>query len=101
MMIFRLSAELLRLSLGTVNSYVTTYYVRIREIMVNLDKSKVIDYDEVQDQMKALYRRLKKANKSKIEVFTEMSDKIHRVTLQEELFCQIVVSYFIEKCEVF
>lgn len=85
----------------TVNSYVTTYYVRIREIMVNLDKSKVIDYDEVQDQMKALYRRLKKANKSKIEVFTEMSDKIHRVTLQEELFCQIVVSYFIEKCEVF
>ena len=54
-----------------------------------------------QDQMKAIYRRLKKANKSKLEIFTEISDKIHRVTLQDDIFCQIVVSYFIQSCEVF
>ena len=43
----------------------------------------------------------KKANKSKLEIFTEISDKIHRVTLQDDIFCQIVVSYFIQSCEVF
>ncbi|MDO4867393.1 MAG: HNH endonuclease signature motif containing protein [Clostridia bacterium] len=85
----------------TVNEYVTTYYVRLREIMVNLDKCGEIDYDEIQDQMKALYRRLKKTKKSREEIFNEIVEKIHRVTLQEALYCQIVVSYFIQSCEVF
>ena len=69
--------------------------------MVNLDKRGEIDYDEIQDQMKALYRRLKKTKKSREEIFNEIVEKIHRVTLQEALYCQIVVSYFIQSCEVF
>lgn len=85
----------------TVNDYVSTYYVRLREIMFNLDKRGEIDYDEIQDQMKALYRRLKKTKKSREEIFNEIVEKIHRVTLQEALYCQIVVSYFIQSCEVF
>ncbi|MDD4637124.1 MAG: hypothetical protein PHV66_05900 [Bacteroidales bacterium] len=84
-----------------VNNYVTTYFLKIHEIMISLDKRKVIDYEEVQDQMKAIYRRLKKTNKSKLEIFTEISNKVHRVTLQDDIFCQIVVSYFIQSCEVF
>jgi len=51
--------------------------------------------------MKALYRRLKKTKKSREEIFNEIVEKIHRVTLQEALYCQIVVSYFIQSCEVF
>lgn len=46
-----------------VNTYVTTYYVRLRTIMMNADKRGEIDYDEVQDQMHAIYKRLKKAKK--------------------------------------
>ena len=49
--------------------------------MTSLDQRKVIDYEEVQDQMKAIYRRLKKANKSKMEIFMEISNKVHGVTL--------------------
>ena len=85
----------------SVNLYVTTYFIKIRDIMMNLDKSKVIDYEEIQDQMKAIYRRLSKTNKTKLEIFTEITQKVHRVTLQEDIFCQIVVSYFIQSCEVF
>jgi len=47
-----------------VNNIVTTYYVKIKEIMISLDKRGVIDYAEVQDQMKAIYRRLKKRAKN-------------------------------------
>lgn len=43
-----------------VNGYVTTYYPRIKEIMMNLDKRGEIDYDEIQDQIHAFYKRLKK-----------------------------------------
>lgn len=85
----------------TVSLYVTTYYKSIRDIMISADKRGLIDYDEVQDQMHAFYRKLKKAGKTKLEIFTEISERIHRITLQEDLFCQIVVAFFIEKCEVF
>ena len=84
-----------------VNGYVTTYFRRIKEIMMNLDKRGEIDYDEIQDQIHAFYKRLKKANKSRLEIFNEIAGKVHRVTLQDDLYCQIVVSYFVQSCEVF
>lgn len=51
-----------------VNGYVTTYFRRIKEIMMNLDKRGEIDYDEIQDQIHAFYKRLKKANKSRFTI---------------------------------
>jgi len=85
----------------SVKSYVTMYYIRIKEIMTNLDKRGEIDYDEIQDQIHAIYKRLKKSKKTELEIFNEISKKIHSISLQEDIFCQIVVSYFIQKCEVF
>ena len=40
-----------------VNGYVTAYFIKIREIMTNLDKRGEIDYDEMQDQIHAMYCR--------------------------------------------
>lgn len=85
----------------TVNNFVGTYFVRIKEIMINLDKRKIIDYEEIQDQMHGLYRRLKKTKKSRLEIFNEITKKMHRVSLQDEIYCQIVVAYFVQSCEVF
>lgn len=58
-----------------------TYYVTLKEIIINADKRGEIDYDEVQDQMKAIYKRLKKAKKSNLEIFNEISEKVHKVSL--------------------
>lgn len=84
-----------------VNTFVSTYFIRIRGIMTNLDKQGTIDYETVQDQMKAIYKKLKKAKKTKMEIFNTIADKLHRVSLQEDVYCKIVVSYFIQSCEVF
>ncbi len=86
---------------GVVNYYVSTYFIKVKEIMINLDKRGVIDYEETQDQMKAMYRKLKKSKKTKIEIYNEIVGKIHRLSLQEDIYCQIVVAYFIQSCEVF
>lgn len=86
---------------NTVKGYVDTYYVTLKEIITSADKRGEIDYSEVQDQMKAIYKRLKKANKSNVEIFNEISEKVHKVSLQEDIYCQIVVAFFIAKCEVF
>ena len=85
----------------TVSAYVTAYYTKLHEIMMNADKRGDIDYDEVQDEMHAIYKRLKKAKYTKVEIINEIAQKIHKVSLQEDIFCQIVVSYFIQSCEVF
>lgn len=84
-----------------VNMFVSMYFLKIREIMMNLDKRGEIDYDEIQDQMRAIYKRLKKAQKPKTEIFNEIVAKVQKVSLQENLYCQIIVSYFIQSCEVF
>ena len=86
---------------NTVKGYVDTYYVTLKDIIISADKRGEIDYDEVQDQMRAIYKRLKKAKKSKVEIFNEISEKVHKVSLQEDIYCQIVVAFFIAKCEVF
>ena len=85
----------------TINSYVNVYYVRIREIMTNADKSGEIDYDEAQDQIHAMYKKLKKVKKSRVDIFNEFAQKIHKVSLMDEILCQIVVLYFVQRCEVF
>lgn len=84
-----------------VNTYVTTYYTRIAEIMVNLDKRGELDYDALQDQIHALYKKLKKVKKSQMEIFSEITDRLHRATLGDTVYCQIIVAYFVQKCEVF
>lgn len=85
----------------TVKTYVTTYYVKLREIMMNADKRGGIDYDKVQDQMRAIYKRMKKTKKSNGEIFNEITQKVHKVSLQEDIYCQIVAAYFVQNCEVF
>ncbi len=49
----------------------------------------------------AMYKRLSKARKSRMVIFNEIVGKIHRITLRGKVYCQIVVSYFIQSCEVF
>lgn len=51
-----------------VSQNVTMYYKSIRDIMVRADKRGLIDCDEVQDQMHAFYRKLKKAGRTKLEI---------------------------------
>lgn len=84
-----------------VKTTVTTYFIKIKEIMESLDKGKIIDYEELQHQMKSAYKKIKSGNKSKSEVFYSLSEKLHKVTLQEIIFCQVIVCYFIQSCEVF
>lgn len=80
---------------------VMTYFVKIKEIMESLDKRKIIDYEELQHQMKSAYKKLKSGKKSESEIFYSLSEKLHKVTLQDILYCQAIVCYFIQSCEVF
>ena len=80
---------------------VTSYYIAVRNILINYDKKGVLDYEELQEQMKGLYRKLKKRNMSQMEIFEHITNKIQATTKQETITCQIIVAYFVQNCEVF
>lgn len=68
--------------------------VKYLKIWIN----KKIDYEDLSYQIKSAYKKL---NKTKFEIFKGLSEKIHKVTLQEEFFCDAITCYFIQSCEVF
>lgn len=74
---------------------VMTYFVKIKEIMESLDKRKIIGYEELQHQMKSA-QKIKVWEKSRSEIFYSLSEKLHKVTLQDILYCQAIVCYFIQ-----
>lgn len=84
-----------------VNMYVSQYFLKVHEIMINADKSGKIDYEDLQNQMHSMYKKLNKEKKTKIEIFNEITKKLHKISLMEEIYCQIVTSYFVQSCEVF
>ena len=86
---------------SVVNSLATSYFTTVSRILVEADKRKEIDYDVVQDQIHALYIKLKKGGLSRNSIFNEIVKKLTEVTMGDTLCCQILVSFFIEKCEVF
>lgn len=82
-------------------THVSSYYLTVREILRNYDKKGVLDYEELQEQMKGLYRKLKKKNMSQMEIFEHITSKIKNSTRHESIICQIIVAYFVQNCEVF
>ena len=84
-----------------VNSFVTSRYSQIREIMVNADKSQLIHYNVLQNQIHGMYLQLAATHQSKLDIFNELTEKLKKITKQDTLSCQAVIAFFIEKCEVF
>ncbi|MCW6681289.1 hypothetical protein NHG29_00135 [Aerococcaceae bacterium NML160702] len=85
---------------NTVKNQVIDNYVTLDKILVYLDKQGKIDYIEIQSQMRSMYKKLKQSKRDSLEIFNTISDKIHHATLQDMYFCQMIVSFFIQKCEV-
>ena len=86
---------------NTVINYVNSYYSTINQIMMQEDKCGNIDFEELQHQMHSLYKRLNKQNISKEEIFNEIAKKLSKVSLMDQIYCEIVVAYFIQLCEVY
>lgn len=96
----KISPENNRILYQMVKSQVIDNYLTIQKIIINLDKRGKIDYEEIQYQMRSMYKKLKAAKHDNLTIFNTISEKLHKATLQDIYFCQMIVSYFIQKCEV-
>lgn len=88
--------------LNEVKNNVACYYKYIEQTMQKLSMENVYSDDLIRAQIKESYKQL--ANNKKLtseQIFEELSKRIQRITKQDIRFCSIVVSYFIQSCEVF
>lgn len=84
-----------------VKMYVTKYFFPINQLMQNLSRQGKYSDELVRSQIKSAYLTLQNKGLSQIEIFENLSKQIFRITKQPEIYCKIVVSYFIQSCEVF
>ena len=81
---------------------VARYYNYIEKTMRNLSMKNVYSDDLIRAQMKESYKQLASNHTLTPEqIFSELSKRIQRITKQDIRFCYIVVSYFVQSCEVF
>lgn len=85
----------------TVKEYVTKYYFPINQIMQDLSRQKQYSDELVRAEIKSICIRLEDKGLSQIKIYENLSKQIHRITKQNLIYCNIVVCYFIQSCEVF
>lgn len=84
-----------------VKSHVIKYFLFIEKTMQDLTRRKQFSDDLLRAQIKESYRKLAEKKNSPEAIYAALSEKLRSITKQDIRFCAIVISYFIQSCEVF
>lgn len=87
--------------IDTIKNYVTKYYFPIKKCMQDLSRLNQYSDERIRTDIRAIYLRLESKGLSQEVIYNQISQKIQRVTKQDLIYCNIVVCYFIQSCEVF
>ena len=78
------------------------YYPDVDAIFKQMATEHLCDYDKFCFQMKFQYKALAEQGAlSQREIFDGLSNWMYETTHEEMSFCKVVVSFFVQKCEVF
>lgn len=82
-------------------SNVTQYYPFIEDQLKSLSREKRINSDLLSSQIRTAYLTAMSGTKIKEEIFETLVSKLNTTFNKEIAACEIVISYYIQKCEVF
>lgn len=85
----------------TVKNYVTKFFFSINKVMQNLSRQNQYPDELVRAEIKTICNRLEMKGLSQVEIYENISRHLNRITKQNIIYCNIVVCYFIQSCEVF
>ena len=84
-----------------VTGHVARYFLFIEKTMQDLARRKKLSDDLLRAQIKESYRKLAEKKNSPEMIYSALSERLRSITKQDIRFCSIVISYFIQSCEVF
>lgn len=82
-------------------AYVTEYYPTVHGIFQQLSKERKLRFDPFCMQVKMNYINLRDKGLTQPEIFEALVEWLASNTNDSKDLCEIVISYFIQKCEVF
>ena len=82
-------------------NYEPTFIFSINKVMQNLSRQNQYPDELVRAEIKTICNRLEMKGLSQIEIYENISRHLNRITKQNIIYCNIVVCYFIQSCEVF
>jgi hypothetical protein len=90
------------LLLNNVKDKVVRYFLFIQEMLQNIDKSGPQKSKIIASEIKTCFLKVASRGLSQEEVFSTLVSWLNSKTQsQSELACQIIISYFVQDCEVF
>ena len=84
-----------------VLNYVTAYYSKVDQWLKQLDQEGTLRFQALCNQMRVSYLKLELDGLSQPEIFQQLVEWLHGNTHQDRSACEVVVSYFVQNCEVF
>ena len=84
-----------------VNSYVTAYYTKVDQWLKQMDQEGKQRFKPFCNTMKVNFIKLDDVVNSQQQIFDALVDWLDSNTHQNRAACEIVVAYFVQKCEVF
>lgn len=88
------------LTLGVLAN-VRNWFKFVHVTLQNLDYTNSIDFDAIKDSMHHQYKKLARAKLTQREIIDSLTEYLHQTTKESARSCEIVVSYFVQDCEVF
>lgn len=85
-----------------IHSLAARYYLDVERLFKDMAIEGIVNYDKFCNQMRYQYLSLaERGGLSPTEIFEKLVNWLHETTHEEKTGCEVVVSYFVQKCEVF
>lgn len=80
---------------------VNVYYSAVQDAFTELNEERILRYKPFCLQVRMTYMNLNDMGLSQDEIFEKMVDWLQDATHENRSSCEVIISYFIQKCEVF
>jgi hypothetical protein len=84
-----------------VNAYVTAYYNKVDQWLKQMDREGKQRFKPFCNTMKINFLKLDAVEDSQQKIFDSLVNWVQSNTCKDRAACEIVVAYFVQKCEVF
>ena len=84
-----------------INTYVSGYYPDVRDLFKQAETENGFNYEKFCSQVKFKFTDIKESGLTQGQIFDELVDWLAGATNEEREPCEVIISYFVQKCEVF
>jgi hypothetical protein len=84
-----------------INTYVSGYYPDVRDLFKQAEVESGFKYEKFCSQVKYKFADIKNSGLTQDQIFDELVDWLAGATNEEREPCEVIISYFVQKCEVF